>query len=233
MKLRSLEPELFDEESLSREEIRSSLDFMVFVNRRFGGMRAVLRFLERAEPPAEFSVLDIGTGSGDIPNAVARWAEKRGRRARVTAIDKNPLCLEYAERRFGSPQIRFVRHSAFDIESLGQFDYVTSSMFFHHLNDGEIVALLKAVARCARLGFIVNDLCRGYAGLWGAALLSRLTLKPIVINDAALSIRRAFRTEDFTRYLALAGINGAKIERPPFFRITMSRIQPPRVFEER
>ena len=41
-------------------------------------------------------MLDVGTGGGDIPFSLVRWAEKRGKRVSVTAIDLNEHCRAYA-----------------------------------------------------------------------------------------------------------------------------------------
>jgi 2-polyprenyl-3-methyl-5-hydroxy-6-metoxy-1,4-benzoquinol methylase len=205
---------------MSDRELKASLDFMGIVNRFFGGTRAVVRFFERAAPPERFTALDIGCGGGDIPAAVARWAKKTNREASITAIDLNERCLRYAARKNASPGVRYLAHSAFDIASLGSFDYIFSSMFFHHLSDVEIASLLSAMRRQSRLGYLVNDLSRSPTAHLGATALSALAFDKTVYHDARLSVRRAFTPADFERYRAAAAPE-SRVERRALFRIVL------------
>ena len=196
---------------------------MTQVNSALGGAAVVLDFFKKNRTPDEFSVLDIGCGAGDIPHALAQWAKSEGKKVTLTAIDLNPLCVTYASNHYRCPEISFLECSAFDIEKLGSFDYIISSMFFHHLSDEEIVRLLRLLRQNSRRGFLVNDLTRGYWNYWGAYLLGMFSFSPIVFNDAKLSVKRAFKETDFMRYRELSGIHDLKIERKPVFRITMNR----------
>ena len=223
MKERSNEFEIMDDYNVRPEDLLHSLNFMKQVNELFGGTRVILDyFVAQKNLPSSFTVLDIGSGGGDIPFALAEWARVRGRQARITCIDLQPLCVAYAAKNFSSPDIVHLDHSAFDIERLGKFDFVISSMFFHHLKDKEIVSLLGLIQKTARYGWIVNDLYRGklnYAGAWFLGVLSG---KPIVFNDAKLSVARAFRVSDMEKYREKAGLPEAVIRRRPIFRIAMS-----------
>ena len=186
MRHRSKQLEVLDAPNNPFEDIRSSLDFMVFVNRYFSGSRVVINYFERNRVPDKFSVLDLGFGSGDIPFALTEWAEKNGKDISVTAIDINAHCHSYAASRFASPRIRYLNHSAFDLDALGSFDYIISSMFFHHLTDEEIVRLLKIIDRQNRMGFIINDLYRSHRNYLGALLLSFFWFNKTVYHDAKL-----------------------------------------------
>ena len=222
MNRRSSELEILDNPDMPPEELLASLNFMRQVNQMLGGMRAVIDTFARWDLPSEFTVLDIGCGGGDIAFGLARWAASRGKHAKITAIDLNPLCLAYAEQNFSSPDIRHLQHSAFELESLGSFDYIISSMFFHHLKDDEIVALLSNIKKQAKRGFLVNDLYRGYLNYAGAWLLGVFSGRPVVFNDAKLSVARAFRQKDFEQYREQAQIPDARIECKPVFRILLS-----------
>jgi 2-polyprenyl-3-methyl-5-hydroxy-6-metoxy-1,4-benzoquinol methylase len=216
---RSPEPEVLDGD-ISPRELESALGFMKFVNRFWGGVGAVTSFLARTDAPERFTLLDVGTGGGDIPFAIAKWARSQGKTASITAIDVNPGCLAYAAKHHSDPSVIFKKHSAFDIASLGRFDYVVSSMFFHHLSDAEIVSLLR-LFRAQAKHFLVNDLLRSPLAHAGAALLASATLNRTVFHDATLSVRRGFTRRDFERYRKEAGLMDARIETPPYFRITL------------
>ncbi len=222
MKGRSQEYEILDDPNVRPDELLESLNFMRQVNELFGGHRAILEYFEQQTLPASFTVLDIGCGGGDIPFALVKWARSRGKEAHITAIDVQPLCLSYAAQNFSSPDIRYLQYSAFDIEKLGRFDFVMSSMFFHHLSDDEIVHLLGLLQKVAQRGWILNDLYRGAMNYAGAWFLGMLSGKPILFNDAKLSVARAFRPKDLEQYRVAAGVHDARIRRRPLFRITMS-----------
>lgn len=222
MKTRSLKEELLDDPRTPPERVRESLGFMAGVNRFFGGTRVVLDYFEETCREESFTVLDLGTGSGDIPQALARWARRRGRRADVTALDTNPVCIEYARKHFPSTDVRYLETSAFQLDQLQRFDYIISSMFFHHLPDERIVELLKMMRRNCHKGFIINDLYRSILPYAGATILGVLSMKPIIFNDGRLSVARAFRRGDLERYRRMTGFPELKIERKSIGRITLS-----------
>ncbi len=192
------------------------------INRNLGGVAVILDFFRRHAKKDRFPVLDIGTGSGGIPHAIARWAGSQGKAAEITAIDTNPLCLAYARRHHASESIRYLDRSAFDLPKLGEFDFITSSLFFHHLNDEDVVALLKLMDRHSRTGFVVNDLYRSWVSYVGAFLLASTTRRKIVINDGPLSVKRAFREPDLRRFADAAGLKNAEVRRKPVYRISLA-----------
>ncbi len=222
LRTRSAQREILDQTDTSSRDIFDSLDFMVFVNNFFGGTKAVLDYFDKSKTPEKFTVLDLGSGGGDIPFALTQWAAKRGKEISVTAIDLNPYSKVYADKNFASPHIFFLKNSAFDLEMLGPFDYIISSMFFHHLSDEEIIRLLKLIHRQSRLGFMISDLYRCRRNYFGAFFLSCLSFKKIIYNDAKLSVSRAFKEKDFIYYRDQTGIV-FDIERKPVFRLVMSR----------
>jgi ubiquinone/menaquinone biosynthesis C-methylase UbiE len=218
LKSRSDKKEILDDPNTEPKQIRFSLDFMRIINRFFGGAEAVRQFFDHASVPQSFTVLDVACGGGDIPYALLRWAQSCGKKISITAIDLNPHCLEYARQHHSHPQISFVHHSAFEIQSLGSFDYMISSMFFHHLSDDEIIAMLSLMNRFSKKGFLVNDLYRSLPNYAAAALAGAFSAQPIVYHDAKLSVARAFRKEDFQRYAAASELP-LFIDRKPLFRI--------------
>src|SRR5215475_14546669 len=74
-------------------DLRRSLADVARLNALFGGRRATLVPLKRlaaALPPGRrLTVLDVGTGSADIPRAVVRWCRRIGRPVRVFALDRD------------------------------------------------------------------------------------------------------------------------------------------------
>src|SRR5262245_42981834 len=70
------------------------------LNAVFGGRRLTLRAVRRlvaALPRGRaLTVLDVGTGSADVPRAIVRWARRAGRAVRVLAIDHDADTLAIA-----------------------------------------------------------------------------------------------------------------------------------------
>ena len=88
------------------------------------------------------------------------------------------------------------------------FDIAHASLVLHHLAPDDAVALLREMARVARLGIVVNDLDRSRLGLLGAWLVGHLaTRNRYTRHDAPLSVRRAYRADEMTALLVEAGLD--------------------------
>jgi hypothetical protein len=77
-----------------------SFRFIELVNRFFGGVRTVQRFImtEAVRMPLgkPLRILDIGSGSCDIPIAICRWAQKYRINIRFTCIENGRQALTIA-----------------------------------------------------------------------------------------------------------------------------------------
>jgi ubiquinone/menaquinone biosynthesis C-methylase UbiE len=123
-------------------------------------------------------VLDIGTGPGTVPVALAR----RHPAWEIWALDASVDMLERGRRHAAAAdvaeRVHFVPGSATDLPfTTGSFDLVISHFMVHHLDQPE--AMLNEAARVVRGGgqVLIKDLCR--PPRWKAALLlafSRLVL---------------------------------------------------------
>jgi 2-polyprenyl-3-methyl-5-hydroxy-6-metoxy-1,4-benzoquinol methylase len=145
------------------------------------------------------SLLDVGTGSADIPLALLRRASASDLHLEVTATDVRPEIVDHARRHAGG-------HPALSIalsrgQALGQppasFDIVHASLVVHHLEPPGVARLLTEMGRVARHAVIINDLVR--ARRWWAAawLASRLTTaNRYTRHDAPLSVRRAYQPSE-------------------------------------
>ena len=88
---RSTEQEFLDSPDCDPALALESYRFMEKVNRFFGGTRNVRRFVEKEvaerKSASPIRVLDIGSGSCDIPIAVSKWAKSRGIPVRFTCLE--------------------------------------------------------------------------------------------------------------------------------------------------
>lgn len=223
-----------DDPAVSREDLALSLRYIRGVNRRLGGVSALLHHLKawsRDWPAADatgladrpITLLDIGTGSADLPVAAVLWGRGLGFDLRVTAIDVHPTTLELAgdyireqERRHPaaggqrplSEAITLHRHSALrlmDHFKAGSFDYVHAGLFLHHLPEIEVLTVLRIMDRLSRAGLVWNDLVRSRVGLATINLLT-LGMPRIIRHDATVSVRAGFSRAEALDLATRAGI---------------------------
>lgn len=208
---RQLTPEWMDDPAVDPAELKEALAFIRRVNLRLGGVKALTKHLERWStrwPDGhEVTILDVATGSADIPVEVVRWAGERGHRVRITAVDIHETTLdsarEHVERELGADApIELVRADAKElVDQYGplSFDYVHAGMFLHHLSEIEILTVLRIMERVAKRGIVWNDLVRSrvaMAGIWALTLGQSDMIK----HDARLSVRAGFTKKEVKDY---------------------------------
>ncbi|HEX5166431.1 MAG TPA: methyltransferase domain-containing protein [Thermomicrobiales bacterium] len=199
-------------------------------NRWFGGTGAVLAALSGLpslwESGQPVSILDVATGSADIPVAVADWAERSGRDVTIVATDLQPAVLAVARAATHGERITIEQADALNLPyGDSAFDVVTLSLALHHFEPADAVRALHEMARVGRLALLVNDLERSRAGLAGAWLFAHLlTTNPMTRNDAPLSVRRAYTQPEALALANAAGWHSARV-RPvvPFRYLLIGR----------
>jgi 2-polyprenyl-3-methyl-5-hydroxy-6-metoxy-1,4-benzoquinol methylase len=180
------------------DDVSENLADLRFINRRLGGAGVVLDALERGlqgETPQALSLLDIGTGSADIPNAVSSRWRSAGIQSHIAALDLSGRNLRIARSRLGiEPGIELVQGDAMNLPFAPKsFDFVTASLFLHHFTESEIRVLLAGFVRTARKSVIVNDLARSFVPYYFFRLFGRLFTKSFLTrNDGAISVLRGF-----------------------------------------
>jgi SAM-dependent methyltransferase len=195
---RSNEAELMDGSDYSLDELVENLADLRRVNRYLGGQNALTK---RLFPMIEnlgrrkVRLLDIGTGSADIPQMIVKWARARGIDIEFVVLDLNRIAAQEARRQtFGYPEIDVVRADALRLPFADRsFDFVIASLFLHHFENSDAAQLLRGFARVARVAFLVNDLRRHPVAYYSIKLLTRVfTRNRLVRNDAAVSVLRGF-----------------------------------------
>ncbi|MFW6078558.1 MAG: methyltransferase domain-containing protein [Gemmatimonadota bacterium] len=208
--------------------LEASLDRVAAVNRRLGGTRAILRRLEPLMPgerPAE--VLDVGTGSGELPRAVIEHARRRSRRVRVTALDRHPQTVGIARRRLAPyPEARVLRADALALPFADdRFDIVLLTLTLHHFDDDDAVRVLRELDRVSRGGgLIVDDLERCWPNYFGARWLAATLWRrdPITRHDGPVSVLRAFTPNELTTLARRAGLVRPRVDRHFFYRLMLT-----------
>jgi SAM-dependent methyltransferase len=205
-------PELMDG-NCNYDEFRDCLRSLEQVNRWLLGYRPTLAWLDRLEldrlplePQQPVHILDVGSGGGGLLRQIAGWARRRGIAVQLTGIDLNPYAAraaaEFTPKELG---IAWVTGDALLYRPEKPVDIIVSSLTAHHLEDDEILTLLRWMEATAHLGWFINDLerselaCRMFG--WAAEVLG---WHRFVRHDGPVSFRRAFRQEDWLRLLAMA-----------------------------
>jgi ubiquinone/menaquinone biosynthesis C-methylase UbiE len=207
-------------------ELEASLAFIERVNCWLGYTRATIAHLDRLSRgwPAgrRLSILDVATGSGDVPRAVCAWADRRGIDVGVVGVDLHPVTLSIARQRTSDPRISLVRGDALALPFVdSSFDVVLCSMFLHHLDEGDVIAALREIDRVARRGVIVADLLRSRRALVWITLFTMFA-GAMVKHDARASVRQAFTVEEFGRLADAAGLRYARLHRHFGHRFVLS-----------
>jgi SAM-dependent methyltransferase len=194
----------------SYDDFRLCLRSLEQVNRWLLGYRPTLAWLKQLPYASRvpLHILDVGSGGGGLLRQIARWTRSRGIAVQLTGIDLNPYAAraaaEFTPQELG---IAWVTGDALAYKPQQPVDIVVSSLTAHHLEDEEIVALLQWMEATAQVGWFINDLERSERTSRMFGRMARLAQwHPFVRHDGPVSVRRAFRQEDWERLLAMAEI---------------------------
>ena len=229
-KTRSLKPERIDTGDYTPEEYATFLREIRFINQRLGD-RAALEKTLLAEIARldlkEFSVLDVGAGTGELLGVIAEFARKGMRKVRLVGLDLNPLSAnEIAAESVKYDEISPVQGNALNLPFADNaFDYALCSLFTHHLTDEQILCVLPEMSRVSRRGIVVIDLERNPKA-WFLYQLFCLAyrISPLVRQDGSLSIKKGFKVEEFERLVEKVELKNALITRSKPFRVVLSSL---------
>ena len=220
--------ELLDLDDNSFEEARESLEDVRRVNKYLSGYRVLLRyagqFLRDHKENRPFTILDLATGSGDQPVALAKLARKFKVPVKITAIDINCKMLKCARIITDPfPEIALVQC---DILSWpfcdDSFDLVVNSLSLHHFSRENAVKILCSMRSLSRCGFIINDLHRSRVAYGSIFLLTRIfTKNRLTRHDAPVSVMNAFTPKEIRDLAREAGLDQFQVYRHFPYRIAL------------
>lgn len=225
---RSYEKEMMDLPGQPRELLEEDLANLRVFNRYLGGHRSVmcgLARIVREQRLVGFSLLDVGTGSGDIPARITDWAQQLGIKTSIVALEPEPVTARVAAR-LTNPRLQrgkdrdFRRGGILVVRGDGSippfrpasFDFVLASQLLHHFSEEKIVTLLRTWSQLARRAIIVSDLVRHPVAYHGIRLLTKICTPNVMTRtDAPLSVRRAFTLAEWRELFHQADIGPVQI----------------------
>ena len=217
-KRRSYELEYLDTGDYTPEEYDDCIGELQFINRWMGdahSLKATLLPEVEAQSLRNFSILDVGAGSGELLRVTATWARETGRRVRAVGLELNARSAEsILEESRDFHEISSVRGDAFKLPFCdSEFDYVMCSLFTHHFVEEQIVRILGEMSRVAKRRIFVIDLHRHPVAYFFYTTLGKLVLKNRLIrHDGALSILRSFKAEELLELGQRAGLSDVRVE---------------------
>ena len=217
--------EFFDDPGCDHALATRSLADITRANRLFGGTHAVVAevvpVLRSARTRGEaLTLLDVGTGAGDIPERVRAEADRIGVRLETFGLEITAALAAASRPRCGRAVAGDARALPFGDRSV---DVVTCSQLLHHFDEGESHVLLRELQRVARIRVVVADLRRAWAaaaGLWLASWV--LGFHPVSRHDGVVSVLRGFRSDELGAAVFAATGRRATVRDCAGFRVTAS-----------
>jgi 2-polyprenyl-3-methyl-5-hydroxy-6-metoxy-1,4-benzoquinol methylase len=181
---RSFDPavlEMMDRPQPVSAELEHDLLRIRQLNRWFGSYRLLLSFMRRwIKPGACIRVVDLATGSGDIPRLIANYARKIGAQVEIDAVDRQPATLEIAGKLSTAyPEISYHQANVLEWNSAEAHDFVLCTLTLHHFSDEDAVRVLRRTddtlrrAAFSRARIFVFRIARSRAACWLAQLWSQ------------------------------------------------------------
>jgi len=195
---RSFDPavlEMMDRRQPVSLELERDLERLRQLNRWFGSYHVVSTFMRRwIASGAKMRVVDLATGSGDIPRLLVDHARKIGAQIEIDAVDQQPATLEIARSLSAEyPEISYHTANILEWDCAQGYDIALCSLVLHHFSDDDAVKLLRRCRALSKRFVLATDLRRGLLLQAGVYMLTALIFRePMTRFDARLSAQRAF-----------------------------------------
>ncbi len=214
--------EILDNPAVDPELMRRSMRDVERANVMFGGRRAALAELDGIlrELPDGATILDVGTGRGDIPAAVKKRAKLLEKEIRTIGIDQSLSLV--AEHYPGNDVV--LRGNALSLPFHdASIDIVLASQVLHHFPEKSAIAMVREMNRVAIHRVVISDLRRSVmaaTGLWVSSFL--LGFHPVSRHDGVVSVMRGFLPAELAEIVARATGHRPAVRRRLGFRVTTS-----------
>lgn len=212
--------EILDEDGLDPGLVVRSMHDVARSNRFFGGSSAAVAELQSAfgNSTGTLTMLDVGTGVGDVPARARKRAKKAGIAMFTVGIDSAEELARASRSRHHAVVCADGLRLPFPDRS---FDVVLASQILHHFDDSRSVQFLGELNRVARVRVVISDLRRSWLaiiGLWIMSFVFRF--HPVSRHDGIVSIRRGFTCPELEDLVQRSVGRTPKVTNRPLFRVT-------------
>lgn len=208
---RSFDPavlEMMDRPQPVSQELERDLERLRQLNRWFGSYHLISTFMRRwITPGAQMRIVDLATGSGDIPRLLVNYARRIGAKIEIDAVDQQDATLEIARGlSAGYPEISYHAANILEWGLAEAYDAVLCSLVVHHFSNEDAVRLLCRCRELSKRFVLVSDLRRGFLLKTGVYLLTAFIFRePMTRFDARLSAQRSFSFSEMRDLAVQAG----------------------------
>ena len=214
--------EATDDATANRGEVIATLRDIRRVNFILGGTRVVvseaLNLTRHNSGP--LTLLDVGSGTGDIAQAVARALAGRGVSTRTIAVEQSFILGIIA--RPETDEVIAADALCLPVRDRS-VDLVLCSQVLHHFDDHRARILIGELDRVSRVGVVIGELQRdAIASALFRAVAPALRLHPVTVHDGLLSIERGFRGPELRELVRSAVPRDVVVRRRFPFRLTAS-----------
>jgi 2-polyprenyl-3-methyl-5-hydroxy-6-metoxy-1,4-benzoquinol methylase len=216
-----VELELMDRPQPVSLELERDLENIRQLNRWFGSYALISMFLSRwIKPGSRLRIVDLATGSGDIPRLIAECGRKIRAELRIDALDRQSATLEIAQKlSVPYPEIRLIEGNILEWRPAETYDVVFCTLALHHFSNDDAVRVLQRCRELSHKFVLVSDLRRSWMATIGVHLLTATVFRePMTKHDARLSIARAFSFSEMNQLAQRAGWTNFGHKTFPFAR---------------
>lgn len=212
--------EFLDDPATPDDDRRAAMSDLVRSNRLFQGTHAVRSALRAAWPtlPPDATLIDVGTGMGDIPRELVTEGAAHGVQLRTIGVDSVPYQALLADSRLSHAvagdalALPFADNSA---------DVVTCSQVLHHFFDSDLRRLIGELHRVSRDWVVISDLRRSFLAAAGFGLVTRfLGFHVLTVLDGATSVKRGFLPDELDQLVLDATGVRPTVRSSRFWRLT-------------
>lgn len=225
--LRSQQLELIDTGAYTPEEYENCLSELRLINRFLGDSRALKKTLlseiENAKND-DFSLLDIGAGSGELLRVCAEFSIEKKINSTLFGLELNERSAKaISEESKAFKNIFSVRGNALQLPFAdNEFDYTICSLFTHHFSDENIVEILREMKRVSHRKIFVIDLHRHPVAYYFYTTAGKVFLRNrLTRHDGALSILRGFKPFELNKLATQAELKNIVVERCFPYRLVL------------
>jgi len=214
--------EILDSPDVDPYLVTRSLADVARANFWFGGTSSALDELKEGlkEVPRAATLLDVGTGLGDIPSRARKEARRAGVELTTIGLDS-------------APELALASRTSVDFSVCGDalllpfadksIDIVMCSQVLHHFAGTDARAMLREMDRVARVRVIVSDIHRSWIaaiGLWLASF--PLGFHAVSRHDGVVSVMKGFTPDELADTVQEAVARRPVAHRRRAFRVTTS-----------